>query len=836
MSEVFNPEQQRALELAGALQATIKDLENRDFNLDIQQEAALESIGVAWLNGKDSGYVEMATSTGKTTIEAILAEAAVNAGKRVLLLAPTISIARQISGKEDSKETGITRFSNLHERGLVRHHFGGQKANNTTPVVVSTYQGFLRDYKRDHNRLGHFDVVIADECHRSLGKETSKAMTTAFPGAFKIGLSATPDYALDRKSDEVYEESLFEFSLHSAIESGKTAPVRTLLYETEQNIKLSDVQRDFTEKELAPLTHNIERNGIAAKLVKELVENGRQGIVACVPGAANFHARFMADLLGRKEFGTIRAAAVGSHMTNQEVALQLNLFDRGELDVLTFTRSIEEGWDSDKASFCLNLSPTTSPVRTKQLLGRILRKKEGDLEGIYVDFIDKQSGVNKQPYTALHALGIEEVYIHRVLGRQVNNGDGRLSSMRDLPVFSEKLYRGLLKAQGKTVSDILTHQAEQTIDPLVAHWEKVLADEGMPAELGFNPFFSGETEIIYDETKQKLIRTLGDIPTRSEVIEALPSRISKSTRKLLQQVGVILSLESIDIEDFTENEDTTEQTVMSNALVSDAKEVLYSLTDGRDIDVIAQVVGLDDEPKTLREIGKIYGVSGSHAGNIYNKARAMLKHPVRANRLRAYMYYEKDEKKSSYNNLVPKEQEAHREMVRDRLLSTGFMYSKNHLFLLNNLTLGMVSPHINLYRGKKTNILDVRAVSEFKTLLDIRGTNLSELSDNARKIRSQVEKVYAKSVVTRDKYQKFPAWKYKNALRQINIALGRQQAVYQALNVFIELCDARKGKGYDLNSRILIDSILIGDKYIESLRLDNELSDPDDEDDYNFTY
>jgi len=377
-------ERQPRLELASNLLAVLKDSEARDFNLDIQQDEALVVIGRSLIEGIPSGYVEMATSTGKTAVEALIAEAAVKNGQRVLMLAPKIGIAEQIIGNDETHPTGLRKFADLPETAKIMPHYGGEKASKDASIVVSTYAGFLNDVKNDHVQLGHFDVIIADECHRSLGAETSKALETAFPKAFKLGLSATPDFAVDRKSDEVYGRKLYEFSLMEAIESGKTAALRALVYETDETVMSEQSFGDYTERELAPLIENLQRNGSALEMVESLVAEGRQGLIACIPGNNNVHARKMTQLLQQRGISSLD---VGSHLTPDEQHARLKQFQAGGVDVLTFTRTLEEGWDSDRASFAINMSPTTSPVRTKQLIGRVLRRKADGSESIYIDFI-----------------------------------------------------------------------------------------------------------------------------------------------------------------------------------------------------------------------------------------------------------------------------------------------------------------------------------------------------------------------------------------------------------------------------------------------------------------
>jgi superfamily II DNA or RNA helicase len=538
------PPSKEVVELVGGLQAVLLDSKLRDFSLTVEQEAAIASIGESLLDGHRTGHVDMATSTGKTAIESLFAEGAVRSGKRVLLLAPKITIARQLSGTDGDRTTGLKKFTRLHDTIRVGHQFGGATAQPADDVVVSTYSSFLGAAKENFKKLGTFDVIIADECHRGLGQQTAEALVSSFPDAIKIGFSATPDFAIDRRSEEVFGDKLFEFSLVDAIEAGRTAPLRTLVYETDQTLELYDARADFTERELAPLIENPERNGTALELIKSFVEDGRQGVVACIPGAVNAHARILRSLIETKG---ITAFDIGSHLSDEENSKRLQLFEEGEVKVLLSTRALEEGWDTDKASFAINMAPTSSPVRTKQFLGRVLRRKEDGRESIYVDFIDTRRGLDKTQYTALHAVDIDTVEIGRVLGSYRHSETKWGGNLRTLlPNISDDVMGRLMRSNGRKINDILLPAEVEKADPLAAYWESVLSEEGMPSELPFNEFLGKRFEAAYKKTARGLARRLGESAVHHDTIIAellSGNAVPKFIRERLVSHGQVLSYE-----------------------------------------------------------------------------------------------------------------------------------------------------------------------------------------------------------------------------------------------------------------------------------------------------
>lgn len=622
-----------ALELAGALQGVINGVEATDFDLQDHQDDAIRAVGLSLVNGETSGYVEMATSTGKTAIEALVAQAAVAAGKRVLLLAPKISIARQISGKDQPNLSGIAKFTELHDQTTVGHHFGSSSARLTDQVVITTYSSFLNDAERGYDRLGQFDVVIGDECHRSLGSRTATALTSSYPEAVKLGFSATPDFATDRKSEEIFGKKIYEFSLRDAIESGKTAAIRALLFETDEQLAITDTAADFTSRELAPFIENVQRNGTAMKLVNEFVKDGRKGIVRCIPGYKNAHARLLAEQLSSQY--EVRAEAVGSHLTQDE---QRDVFHRhaiGEIDCLTSTKAVEEGFDSDLVSFFINLSPTTSPVVTKQSMGRILRRNPDGRESIYVDFIDRTSGMQKPQYTALHALDLETVDFDRILGRYSNAGELLGNDHSHLGMDNELLQR-IMRSNGRLLTDVLTQTSpESESDRLQRKWNRMLEIEGLPADLPENIAFDLKLYAKYELGKKAAMQS-GIALSHEAILEHIPT-LSRQHKAVLGGYGLQLSIDGLTDSEWnmqtarTYSQEDFDEQVEKSRRIEDMRRVLtereHQLLTLRWLDTKTE----DGTPETLAATGKALNLSPERIRQIESKMFAKIRQADRRN-------------------------------------------------------------------------------------------------------------------------------------------------------------------------------------------------------------
>ena len=140
--------------------------------------------------------VEMATGTGKTRTSAAFIKRLFDAGviTRVLFLVDRIPLAKQT---EDA-------FAE-HLRELPAYVLrAGRRFQDEKRITITTLQSMVNVYHEYSS--GYFDLVISDECHRSIYGKWSGVLKH-FDG-LQIGLTATPCVANpDEFGDE--EDKLF---------------------------------------------------------------------------------------------------------------------------------------------------------------------------------------------------------------------------------------------------------------------------------------------------------------------------------------------------------------------------------------------------------------------------------------------------------------------------------------------------------------------------------------------------------------------------------------------------------------------------------------------------
>ncbi|MRT92393.1 DEAD/DEAH box helicase family protein [Ancylomarina sp. 16SWW S1-10-2] len=216
---------------------TRKDLRNYSMNPKIAdryyQEAAWKRVAEDFVKtspqtktttgGKHTALLVMATGSGKTRTAASMVEILFKANwvKRVLFLADRNALVRQ--AKNSFGE---------HLKDLTSIDLTKEKEDDGTRLVFSTYQtmiGRIDSARNDGKRMygvGHFDLIIIDEAHRSVYNKY-KSIFDYFD-AHIIGLTATPKGEIDHNTYELFgcpeSDPTFEYELKAAVNDNYLVP------------------------------------------------------------------------------------------------------------------------------------------------------------------------------------------------------------------------------------------------------------------------------------------------------------------------------------------------------------------------------------------------------------------------------------------------------------------------------------------------------------------------------------------------------------------------------------------------------------------------------------
>ena len=196
---------------------------DRDYQIE-----CIEALSAEVSRGRRKLLVEMATGTGKTRTAAAFIKRLFEAGivTRVLFLVDRIALARQA-------EDAFTDHLRDYPCHVLRPGRGFDRAKR---ITVATLQTMIAEYR--DLLPGYFDLVITDECHRSIYGKWSGVLRH-FDG-IQLGLTATPctadadalpdpeDGLFVRDTLRFFElaEPTFRYTLRRAIEEGHLVPYR----------------------------------------------------------------------------------------------------------------------------------------------------------------------------------------------------------------------------------------------------------------------------------------------------------------------------------------------------------------------------------------------------------------------------------------------------------------------------------------------------------------------------------------------------------------------------------------------------------------------------------
>ena len=197
----------------------------------------------------------LATGTGKTRTSIALSKMMLEANwvKRVLFLADRKSLVRQA-------KSNFVKFLPEHSSvNLLK-----EKDNPDARFAFSTYQtmmGLIDSSKDDDKRfygVGHFDLIIVDEAHRSIYKKY-QAIFEYFDGLF-LGLTATPKNSIDKNTYSIFglpdKSPTDAYTFQEAVANKHLVPYRTVsaptkfLREGIRYDELSDEEKEEFEEEI----------------------------------------------------------------------------------------------------------------------------------------------------------------------------------------------------------------------------------------------------------------------------------------------------------------------------------------------------------------------------------------------------------------------------------------------------------------------------------------------------------------------------------------------------------------------------------------------------------
>jgi len=227
------------------------------------QEEGIRRVTEDFTDKRRKALVVMATGTGKTRFAIALSDILQRAGwaKRILFLADRNALVKQ------AKNAFLQHLPDSNPVDIRQARGEGQTAR----VVLSTYptmMGVIDEMEDGERRfgIGHFDLVIIDEAHRSVYQKY-RAIFEYFDSLL-LGLTATPRDEVDHNTYSLFELEdgvpTFHYELDKAVDEGWLVPPKCIsvpLKFQREGIKYDDLS-DEEKKEFEATFWDEEGNGV----------------------------------------------------------------------------------------------------------------------------------------------------------------------------------------------------------------------------------------------------------------------------------------------------------------------------------------------------------------------------------------------------------------------------------------------------------------------------------------------------------------------------------------------------------------------------------------------
>ncbi|MGQ0680565.1 MAG: DEAD/DEAH box helicase family protein [Actinomycetota bacterium] len=376
------------------------------------------------------GVLEIATGGGKTRTALIAATLMQDAHDRpslVVVLVPSTPLMNQWA--EDIREFGVdpivvSRFGPDERSARLEEVIAALSTRNRrTEVLIASNQLFAQDPSLrellDRAGAGVLRMLIGDEMH-NLGVQS---FLTDPPEQFdkRVGLSATPIRQYDPDGTDqlfgFFGPSVFSFTLADAIAAGCLVPYRYVLHEVPLDDEEMDLYVDLTKrlrsagfhtdddgrtvmttsavegmlrKRRAVLEQAKGKIGLLGHLLQEKGPSNvvRTLIYSSAKAVAMGGARQIEQVNGLlADLGIISHQFTNAETSRAESGRILTQFGRGDYQVLTAMKVLDEGIDIPQTDTAYVLASSSVRREWVQRRGRILRRAPGKERSTLHDFL-----------------------------------------------------------------------------------------------------------------------------------------------------------------------------------------------------------------------------------------------------------------------------------------------------------------------------------------------------------------------------------------------------------------------------------------------------------------
>lgn len=440
------------------------------------QRDCLDSIQQAYDRGIQRQMIVIATGGGKT----VIASNVINMfSGRVLFLAHR---------KELLQKTAET-FSIVHPEKKIQIEQAENHADPDADIVVASTATLGnaasdRIFKFDPD---HFDLIFADEAHRSVTSTWEKILNYFSPKLL-LGMTATPQRTDNVGLYNVFDEITYYKPMRDLIKDGYL--VDFVGYRISTGVDITGVSTsggDYTISALSEAINTPERNRLAVDAYLEFA-NGLKTIAftADVKHAVDLHKAFV-------DAGVSAAYVVGETPSEKRSDL-LKAFSEGSIKVLIGVNIFVEGYDEPSIRCVLWARPTKSPLFFTQGVGRGARLHESKDHCIFLDLCDVSSRTKPMGLPTLMGLPADFETEGKTLTELADKYDELMDKLPDEAVRVRSL-EDIEKAWERFDIFVPAPISQEVAEYTNFVWSEVSQDKYV-LNLGNNEYFKIELNVI----------------------------------------------------------------------------------------------------------------------------------------------------------------------------------------------------------------------------------------------------------------------------------------------------------------------------------------------------
>ncbi|MCG6496896.1 Helicase associated domain protein [Kitasatospora sp. A2-31] len=416
------------------------------------QDEAVDKATAA-LNTAPQVVVLMACGSGKTVVAGAIAQEVLPRTGSVLIAVPTLDLVSQTLDQwagafgpdalgevivicSDRRVLGDASASRGARVVSDPRELGDLRATGRRITVVCTYQSLHIVIAAHQSGAGAWDLVIADELHRSDSNTWARIHNDGLvPARLRVSLTATLRDLVGTDGIPVRPDRfgpvVHRLSVGEAIERGRLADYELVIADASARA-VADLVRQGTFLTVGPM--HVEA-GVVAKAVAVLraaAERGSRRMITyhSTVAAARAFAQLLQHLVAHLPPEHRPASLWTGHVHGrQDRAVRRRILDRFRsstegLAVLTNSRLLIEGFDCPETDAVAIVDPRRSKIEVTQIAGRALRRGDRSREKVAAIIVPAITAAN-----AVEESGFDTV----------------LATVEAMAAMDERLYRHLTR-------------------------------------------------------------------------------------------------------------------------------------------------------------------------------------------------------------------------------------------------------------------------------------------------------------------------------------------------------------------------------------------------------